>query len=172
MDKNSQHLASNSIINSITKWMETFVEVPHPSFGNLPPCPYARQFRLQNKIKIVECNSAIWDECRLQMREWTDEWEAVILASHRVEISPGLLTERIRSINKHFMPQDLVALEDHPRDPEIIDGVKMNHGELVLVVIQRLKRLNQFSQALQKKNYYDRWSKENLDDVVNWRFSE
>jgi len=166
------HQASPDIVDSIIQWMETFVEVPHPSFGNLPPCPYARQFRLQNKIKIVECNSAIWDECRVQMRDWSDEWEAVILASKRIEISPGVLHEKIQATNRNYMRQDLVALEDHPHDPEVIDGVKMNHGELVLVVIQRLKRLNQFSQALRKKNYYDRWSKQNLDDVVNWRTSE
>lgn len=166
------HQASDHIVESITKWMETFVEVPHPSFGNMPPCPYARQFRLQNKIKIVECNQAIWDECKVQMREWTDEWEAVILASAFTEISPGLLSERVQRLNKHFRHKDLVALEDHPDDEELIDGVKMNHGELVLVVIQRLTRLNQFSKNLQTTKYYDRWSEENLNDVVRWRFND
>ena len=57
-------------------------------------------------------------------------------------------------------------------DEELIDGVKMNHGELVLVVIQRLERLNRFTKSLRKGNYYDKWSKENLDDVVNWRFED
>ena len=55
---------------------------------------------------------------------------------------------------------------------ELIDGVKMNHGKLVLVVIQRLERLNRFTKSLRKGNYYDKWSKENLDDVVNWRFED
>ena len=166
------HQASDHIVESITKWMETFVEVPHPSFGNMPPCPYARQFRLQNKVKIIECNQVIWDECKVQMSEWSDEWEAVIIASTKREISTGLLSEEIQKLNKHFKPYDLVALEDHPDDEEIIDGVKMNHGELVLVVIQRLKRLNQFSKNLQATKYYDLWSDENLDDVVRWRFND
>ena len=166
------HQASPNIVDSITHWMETFVEVAHPSFGNMPPCPYARQFRLQNKVKIVECHQAIWDECKVQMREWSDEWEAVILASTFTEISPGLLSERTQKLNKHFRHRDLVALEDHPADLEFIDGVKMNHGELVLVVIQRLKRLNQFSENLQKTKYYHRWSDDNLNDVVRWRFSD
>jgi hypothetical protein len=166
------HQASPHIVESITKWMETFVEVPHPSFGNMPPCPYARQFRLQNKVKIVECRQVIWDECKVQMREWTDEWEAVIIATTRREISPNLLSEKIQKLNKHFKPYDLVALEDHPDDEEFIDGVKMNHGELVLVVVQRLKRLNQFSKNLQATKYYHHWSEDNLDDVVRWRFSD
>ena len=168
----SSHEASQEIIDSITSWMETFVEKPHPSFGNMPPCPYARQFRMQNKVKIIETRSAIWDECKKQMLNWSDEWEAVIMASTRTNISHGLLSEKVQRLNKHFRARDLVALEDHPDSVETIDGVKMNHGSLVLVVIQRLKRLNQFSENLQKTKYYKRWSQENLDDVVSWRFKD
>ena len=36
----------------LLKWMEEFVEKPHPSMGNWPPCPYARQARLNNNIDI------------------------------------------------------------------------------------------------------------------------
>ena len=166
------HQASQEVLESILTWMETFVEKPHPSFGNMPPCPYARQFRLQNKISIIEVQTAIWDETRYQMNNWTDEWEAVILASTRREISHGLLSEKILQLNRHFRAKDLVALEDHPDSVEIIDGVSMNHGSLVLVVIQRLKQLNKFSSHLQKTKYYERWSKENLDEVVSWRFND
>ena len=165
------HQASTHIVESVTKWMETFVEVPHPSFGNMPPCPFARQFRLQNKIKIVESHHAIWEECRYQMRDWSDEWEAVIIASTRTSISCGLLSEKIAKLNKHFKRNDVVALEDHPEDIETIDGVTMNHGSLVLVVVQKLTRLNQYSKGLNRTKYYHKWSEENLDDVVNWRFT-
>ena len=58
------HQASPRIVESIVKWMETFVEKPHPTFGNMPPCPYARQFRLQNKVNIVECKNVVWDDCK------------------------------------------------------------------------------------------------------------
>ena len=166
------HQASPEIVDSIVNWMETFVEVPHPSFGNMPPCPYARQFRLQNKVKIVECNSAIWQACMRTMTSWDDQWEAVILASTRTDISTGLLSEKITTLNKKYKHLDVVALEDHPLSEEHIDGVKMNHGELVLVVVQRLARLNKFSENLQKTKYYHKWSEENLEDVVQWRFED
>jgi len=64
-----------------------------------------------------------------------------------------------------------VALEDHPEDIETINGVTMNHGSLVLVVVQKLARLNQYSKGLERTKYYHKWSEENLDDVVNWRFT-
>ncbi len=166
------HQASPRIVESIVKWMETFVEKPHPTFGNMPPCPYARQFRLQNKVNIVECKNVVWEDCKTQMDTWTDEWEAVILASEDTSIDHQLLSQRVADLNKEYKTKDLVALEDHPNSVEVIDGIAMNHGTLVLVVIQRLKRLNQFSSNLKKTKYYDKWSEENLDDVVTWRFKK
>jgi hypothetical protein len=31
----------------IESWIENFVEVPHPSLGGWPPCPFARSSRLK-----------------------------------------------------------------------------------------------------------------------------
>jgi hypothetical protein len=69
------------------------------------------------------------------------------------------------------MYEDIVALEDHPNDPEIINGVKMNFGKCILVLVQRLSVINRKSEWLRAEGYYDNWSEENLDDVVNWRFN-
>ena len=41
------------IVTSLTKWMTEFVEVPNTLLGNWPPCPYARQARINNKIEII-----------------------------------------------------------------------------------------------------------------------
>ena len=77
-----------------------------------------------------------------------------------------------QELNDKYKSKDLVALEDHPMDPEEIDGVRMNHGGLILVVIQRLSKINKHSEMLKGGEYYDKWSQENLDDVVNWRFKK
>ncbi len=166
------HEASKPIIDSIVNWMEKFVEKPHPSFGDLPPCPYARQFRMQNKIKIVESKVAIWNTAQKQCNAWDDSFEAVIVASSFTAVPPSILNARVAELNRKMKRHDLVLLEDHPQDIETIDGVQMNHGELVLIVIQRLERLNRFSKILKQGKYYNKWSKENLDDVVNWRFDD
>ena len=67
------------------------------------------------------------------------------------------------------MSKDIVALEDHPDDEEDVNGVKMNFGKCIIILVQRLSKINEASELLKKKGYYDVWSKENLDDVVNWR---
>ena len=38
------------------------------------------------------------------------------------------------------------------------------------MVLQRLSKLNAAADQLREKGYYDTWSKESLDDVVNWRY--
>jgi hypothetical protein len=70
------------------------------------------------------------------------------------------------------MTKDIVALEDHPNDPEILSGETMNFGKAILVLVQRLSKLNGASKILKKQGYYDKWPDENYDDVVRWRFDE
>jgi hypothetical protein len=68
------------------------------------------------------------------------------------------------------MWQDYVVLEDHPDSEEFINGVKMNFGECGLMILQRLSKLNKAADQLKDKGYYRTWSKENLDQVVHWRY--
>ena len=67
------------------------------------------------------------------------------------------------------MPSGLVALEDHPHDPEIIAGEPMNQGTWAILLVQATAKLNAASKMLAKQGYYDLWTQEQLDDVVNWR---
>ena len=46
----------------------------------------------------------------------------------------------------------------------------MNFGKCILILVQRLSVINRKSEWLKEQGYYDNWSEENLDDVVNWRF--
>jgi hypothetical protein len=61
------------------------------------------------------------------------------------------------------------VLEDHPDSEEFINGVQMNFGKCGLMILQRLSKLNTATTQLKNKGYYDTWSEENLDQVVNWR---
>jgi hypothetical protein len=67
------------------------------------------------------------------------------------------------------MPKGLVALEDHPDDIEVVNGATMNQGTWALVLIQESSKLKAASDMLKKQGYYDNWTQEQLDDVVNWR---
>ncbi len=87
------------------------------------------------------------------MTTWDDQWEAIILASTNTDISHGLLSEKTVTLNKRYKHLAVVALEDHHLSEEHIDGVKMNHGKLVFVVVLRLARFNKFSETLPTTKY-------------------
>ena len=70
------------------------------------------------------------------------------------------------------MPNDFVILEDHPNTVENINGLNMNFGKCGLIIVQRLSELNEASEKLKEKGYYDTWSKDDLNFVVNWRHNK
>lgn len=158
------------IRDQLYHWLENFVEQPHPSLGNWPPCPYARQARITNKMEIVFAESDILATVNdsLPLLETKD---VVIVCFDHTRIKAEFLETLVDYFNKDFlMPDNYVVLEDHPDAPEILNGVTMNFGHCGLLLLSKLDVLNGASVQLRSKGYYDHWPKENLDYVVNWRF--
>jgi hypothetical protein len=63
---------------------------------------------------------------------------------------------------KFLLPNDLIALEDHPKDPEIVNGVSMNQGTYALVLVQSLSDLDAKAKIMADKGFYDSWPEEYL----------
>jgi hypothetical protein len=147
----------------IQKWIEKFVSKPNKLLNGFPPCPYARTAL----IKYVETDhvNMLFDI----MLEWNDDVEVVVLHTPTENYTPEGLRFIVNKFNQIAMKEDIVALEDHPDDVENVNGVKMNFGKCIIILVQRLSKINKASHVLKEKGYYDVWSKENLDDVVNWR---
>ena len=49
---------TETIQDEITTWMTDFVEKPNALLKNWAPCPYARQARIADKIKVYWSNHA------------------------------------------------------------------------------------------------------------------
>lgn len=160
------------IVLQLNEWMLNFVEQPNPALGNWAPCPYARQARVANKIEIIFSSvSDLYKTVHSTTENLADDGVAVICFDH-TQISPEQLQEFVADLNNGIMPHNFVVLEDHPDAPEYINGVKMNFGKCGLLLMQKLNKLNEASEQLKQKGYYDTWSRENLDYVVNWRNNE
>ena len=72
-------------------------------------------------------------------------------------------------LNSVYMNKDIVVLEDHPKIKEVIKGVSLSNGRYILLLAQRLSKLNRFSKQLTNTKYYKNWTKKHLADVVKWR---
>lgn len=164
-------MQQEEISQKLLSWLEEFVEQPHPSLGNWPPCPYARQARLSNNIVIRQGIEPYQDGIDLST---TYEWdkEVVIFWYDHTQHPAEEFINNVQKLNKELMPMNIVALEDHPNADEYVAGVKMNFGICALLVVQKLSALNNAADQLRSKGYYNNWSKESLDEVVTWRYHE
>jgi len=163
------------MINDIKQWVEEFVSVHNDELGTVP-CPFAKQAMLKNTIAYKEFKDDGLQTLRFQFYElvnggWDDANEVLVLYANTHEMSVEELQATVKQFNTtcSYLNKDLVALEDHPSDTEEVNGVTMNFGKCILVLVQRLSKLNKASEMLKKQGYYDNWSQENYDDVVSWR---
>jgi hypothetical protein len=60
-------------------------------------------------------------------------------------------------------------LEDHPADPEIVNGVSMNQGTYALVLVQSLTDLNQKAQQMARQGFYATWPEDYLQSLFAHR---
>lgn len=158
------------MINEIKHWIENFVSVHNETIGQTP-CPFAKEALIRNKIdyKEVDKNNTLSTLVHLA-DHWNDDFEVVCLYAKTNEFVPSELTELVTAFNNNAMDKDIVALEDHPDDIEEWKSVSLNFGKCIIVLVQRLSKLNQASKILKKKGYYDSWDKEHYEEVVDWRF--
>lgn len=155
----------------VSTWILDWVSQFNSTLGKVP-CPFARNALMSNQIDWVIAP----DEASLEsvLRSLADNGlssEVLIIGMDRGSISADKLSSLVRYVNTSvLMPNNIVALEDHPDDSEIVNGEAMNQGTWVLVLVQALDKINQASKILEKQGYYEHWSKEAYDDVVSWRF--
>ena len=147
---------------NIGTWIEHFLSVNHPVFNNLPPCPFAKKAWTDGAVEVIMCpqpkhfakEKALLDKDK----------EVLVYVFDRVTLTPSLLS----TIAEHFNKEnpDLLALEDHPEDLELVQDVKMNHGCYALILVQRRDKINRAREMLAKKGYYDNWDEEYLKSVI------
>ncbi len=162
----------NKFKKKFIDWLTKFVAKPNPAFNNLPVCPYALKAFQEDKIKFEHVELGLYAKLVSYIDKWDDNYDIIVIFLDPIYL-PKALPSIIENANKRLMKADLVALEDHPGIPEIINKVKVNFGKSTIVFVQRLSKINEASEHLKKNTtYYEHWSKENLDDVVNWRFKD
>ena len=149
-------------------WIEDFLAVPNELLNSLPVCPFARQAMLNNQIQFKRTSDYVKDITE-SLTQWNDDIHALIFVCDD-DCDPDKFAEDVKTLNKRFMLDDLVLLEDHTKIAEPFHGISFNNGRYNVIIAQRLQRLNDASRSLCRQGYYVNWSDELYDDVVRWRF--
>jgi hypothetical protein len=152
------------ITHEITAWLETFVEQPHPALGGWPPCPYARQARVQGQIKILQGTQLMADAVAAVAHGLWQQ-EVVIYCYDTSAISGPDFAQTIHEINEFLEPHGMFALDDHPDNAEIVNGISFNFGACALMILQLREKLDVAAQTLAAKGYYQGWPEAYLDQL-------
>ena len=144
----------------IEQWIVDFVEKPNPLMNGWPPCPYARQARLNQQVDIRSgCFNPVDDIKQVDL----GNFEVIAYVYDRTRWTADEFNELVETANISYLAQrGLIALADHPDDVETVAGVVMNQGTYAIVFVQDLAKLNHFAQILGKKDFYKDWPEEYL----------
>jgi len=103
------------------------------------------------------------------MDTWNDRYDVVITVYSRHKYSSTEVADAVAALNKMSLPKDILFLDDHPDDTELVNNVCMNQGEYILLLTQRFSKVNEASADLKSQGYYKLWPNDYYDKVVGWR---
>ena len=153
----------------IELWIENFVEVKNPALGNWPPCPYARKARLENDFEVRIGRDPYWDLVDISIHGLGGK-SVVVIAYDRNEFNYNDFSYKLKLANETWLLRnDILALEDHPDDLELVNNVIMNQGTYALALVQSLSDLNAKAKIMAAKGFYDAWPEEYLEMLFQHR---
>lgn len=145
--------AKQDIIN----WIEQFVSKSNPNLNGWPPCPYARKALLDGTVDIREGTTPMKDFAGLS-GEGMGKMEVVIFV-YNPTLWPKekFFVSWVDASNIFLDPQGLFALDDHPDEEEVMNNVNFSQGKYAMLLVQERQKLEDASDALAKKGYYNNW---------------
>ena len=158
-----------TVKQDIEQWIVDFVEVPHPALGGWAPCPYARRARLDRDFEVRLGLAPIHDLIKIS-KTGIEGKGVIAIAYDPSHYTHEEFSSALDIANREFLlPNDLLALEDHPNDPEIVNGIAMNQGTYALALVQSLSDLNEKARLVAKAGFYDSWPEEYLEMLFKHR---
>jgi hypothetical protein len=145
------------ILKEMKDHLINFVEKPHPAFANLPPCPFAKKARLQNKIKFIvfDFTNGLTEELN-KLIQPDPNYDIIWLINPNKAMPIEVLYKLIDDINA--LHPTLEAFGGHPKDPFEIAGVKTRQEPYPNLLFQSKETLEKARWKLRHTKYYDNFN--------------
>ena len=162
----------NNPTEEVIKWVKEFVEVPHPVFADMPPCPYAKQARLDGKVEFkevtdMEPDSNLW--VYIDRFDFKNK-DVLVLIMDSKRWKPQYTKKLAGELNEAFKHKNILVMEDHPQLVEKVKYVVLNQGKYILFLCQERVKLQTFEKRLRQTDYYKNWSSKYEEEVTgSWR---
>lgn len=155
--------------SDIQNWIVERLSVSLPNFNNMPACPFAKQALVDQKIKIVSVteHNSIAETLKQYASAWPANIEVLVIGCDPKLITPEELSDVVETSNATFLKDNgLLALEDHPEEPEYAAGYHVNEGNWALVLLQSKEKIVSARKILDRRGYYKNWDQEYYKEVV------
>jgi len=167
------HHDEAAVITEMIQYFESVLEKPHSVFNGLPICPFAKKARLQNKIfyKVLDLSFAELEpdsELMNSIRAFQDSgvYEVLLIICPNLQaLTVKQVQEMVVVLNQRISSSGLVAFGGHPQDDFIVQGVYTRREPFINMTVQSSERLQAASRDLEKTDYYQNWSPENLEQI-------
>jgi hypothetical protein len=164
---------ADTAIAEMKDYMMNVLEKSHPTFGNLPICPFAKKFRVENKIEFQVYPFAEADLDResdllklIDAFHQNPQFEVLLVIHPQVSaMTPITLEHWTQQLCQIIQPLNLIAYGGHPKDSFNIDGLYTRREPYMNFTVQTKGKLKWASDLLQHTGYYQNWSPENLNAV-------
>lgn len=162
------------ILAEMLQYISGTLEQPHPVFGGLPICPFARQARLNQRIQFVvyafESSEILNSATPLSntIRAFSQQQAhdvLIIIHPDAQAFSFSQFCDYLDQLNAQLSRLNLVAFGGHPQDRFEVQGVRTRQDPFINFTVQSKAKLKQASAQLHTTNYYKNWSVENLQSI-------
>jgi hypothetical protein len=155
-------------MDSLLTWIE-YLTKPQDRIGGMPICPFAKKAMKYDMVEIINVKRSVYGLLRhvvSVIKKWDSEKELYVLvdSSHNAY---GDLRQIQSMLNSKYL--EFTFLLGHPDRPFSINGVVTTFSESPIFFIQKKTDINRAQVSLLKTEYYEFWTKEQLDNIVNWR---
>ena len=145
-------------------------EIPSPHFNGVPPCPYARQAWAEDKVAILFKHEENYQSLYSCISQFDDKFELAILADLSNDKDPEAFHEYLDDLNEFistgaFIDKDIWLMGFHP-DDEVTEASEqaeieaLTDTEYSMIFVQRLSKLQEAADKLEKKGYYGNYNGE------------
>lgn len=155
--------------SNIRDWIVERLSVSLPNFNNMPACPFAKQALIDQKIKIVSVldKQEFVNIMEQHATAWPANIEVLVIGCDPTLITSDELSDVVETSNATFLKDHgLLALEDHPDEPEYAAGYHVNEGNWALVLLQSKEKIVSARKILDRRGYYKNWDQEYYKEVV------
>ena len=143
-------------------WILGYLSKPNAVFNGLPPCPHAKKAWLDGNVQVKEFIS--FQDTRKDLRDW--EKDVIIYLFQSTMLTT---CDELEILAKSFNDQypEFLFLEETPDLVEDVGGVIVNQGELCMMIVQKRKEVEEAREELKKTGYYDNWTPEMKERIID-----